>query len=139
MFYLECSSPNALGFCQIAIYNPSLLLNVHKKSSKRHCTSGTDLVCHQMAFVMTRCFGLRNGLFRLQSRLESGRMVRYFAEGTRTVQAEVIGTKTSTISSRLAENWGRAFVGGSCIAGIGAMCFYGLGLSKEAGAIDKAA
>ena len=33
---------------------------------------------------------------------------------------------------------GRAIVGGGCIFGIGSLCFYGLGLSDEMGAIDKA-
>ena len=33
---------------------------------------------------------------------------------------------------------GRAIVGGGCIFGIGSLCFYGLGLSGEMGAIDKA-
>jgi len=37
-----------------------------------------------------------------------------------------------------AENTGRAVVGAACAAGVGGLCFYGLGLSNEAGAIDKA-
>lgn len=36
------------------------------------------------------------------------------------------------------DRWGRAFVGGGCLFGIGSLCFYGLGLSNEIGAIDKA-
>ena len=38
----------------------------------------------------------------------------------------------------LAENTGRAVLGGACAAGVGALCFYGLGLSNDVGAIDKA-
>jgi len=37
-----------------------------------------------------------------------------------------------------AENTGRAILGGASAVGVGALCFYGLGLSNEAGAIDKA-
>ena len=37
-----------------------------------------------------------------------------------------------------AENTGKAVLAGGCLAGIGALCFYGLGLSNELGAIDKA-
>jgi len=37
-----------------------------------------------------------------------------------------------------ADNTGRAILGGACAAGVGALCFYGLGLSNEAGAIDNA-
>lgn len=37
-----------------------------------------------------------------------------------------------------AENVGRAVLGGACAAGVGALCFYGLGLSNDVGAIDKA-
>jgi len=37
-----------------------------------------------------------------------------------------------------ADKTGRAILAGSCAAGVGALCFYGLGLSNEVGAIDKA-
>lgn len=37
-----------------------------------------------------------------------------------------------------AENAGKAVLAGGCVAGIGALCFYGLGLSNELGAVDKA-
>ena len=33
---------------------------------------------------------------------------------------------------------GRAILGGGCLFGIGSLCYYGLGLSGEAGAIDRA-
>ena len=33
---------------------------------------------------------------------------------------------------------GRAILGGGCLFGIGSLCYYGLGLSNEAGAIDRA-
>ena len=35
-------------------------------------------------------------------------------------------------------NMGRAILGGSALFGVGSLCFYGLGLSNEAGAIDRA-
>eukprot|EP00795_Rhopilema_esculentum_P008041 gene8041-13955_t len=37
-----------------------------------------------------------------------------------------------------AENAGKAVLAGGCLAGIGALCYYGLGLSNELGAVDKA-
>jgi len=37
-----------------------------------------------------------------------------------------------------ADEWGRLFVGGASLIGIGSLCYYGLGLSKEEGAIDRA-
>ena len=33
---------------------------------------------------------------------------------------------------------GRVILGGGCLFGIGSLCFYGMGLSSEAGAIDRA-
>ena len=36
------------------------------------------------------------------------------------------------------DQWGRAILGGGSLFGIGSLCFYGLGLSGEMGAIDKA-
>ena len=42
------------------------------------------------------------------------------------------------ILSNAAENVGKAVLGGGCLAGIGALCYYGLGLSNQVGAIDKA-
>ena len=33
---------------------------------------------------------------------------------------------------------GRLILGGGCLFGIGSLCYYGLGLSGEAGAIDRA-
>lgn len=38
----------------------------------------------------------------------------------------------------LGDQWGRAILGGGCLFGIGSLCFYGLGLSGEEGAIDRA-
>ena len=38
----------------------------------------------------------------------------------------------------LAETTGRAVVGGAALFGVGALCYYGLGLSNEVGAIDRA-
>ena len=37
-----------------------------------------------------------------------------------------------------AENAGKAVLAGGCLAGIGSLCYYGLGLSNELGAVDKA-
>lgn len=45
---------------------------------------------------------------------------------------------TATRSRWTGDQIGRAIVGGGCIFGIGSLCFYGLGLSDEMGAIDKA-
>ena len=38
----------------------------------------------------------------------------------------------------LAESTGRVIVGGASLAGIAALCYYGLGLSNEIGAVDRA-
>lgn len=37
-----------------------------------------------------------------------------------------------------AETTGRAAVGGAALFGVGALCYYGLGLSNKVGAIDRA-
>ena len=37
-----------------------------------------------------------------------------------------------------AETTGRAILGGAALFGVGALCYYGLGLSNEVGAIDRA-
>ena len=39
----------------------------------------------------------------------------------------------------LADNLGKAVLAGASVVGIGSLCYYGLGLSNEAGAIDRAA
>ena len=38
----------------------------------------------------------------------------------------------------LGDQIGRAILGGGCAFGIGSLCYYGLGLSSEVGAIDRA-
>lgn len=38
----------------------------------------------------------------------------------------------------IAETTGRAVVGGAALFGVGALCYYGLGLFNEVGAIDRA-
>ena len=43
-----------------------------------------------------------------------------------------------TLHVHLAETTGRAVVGGAALFGVGALCYYGLGLSNEVGAIDRA-
>ncbi|XP_057309583.1 growth hormone-inducible transmembrane protein-like [Hydractinia symbiolongicarpus] len=54
-------------------------------------------------------------------------------------RANVRSWETAKAPTRLgAENIGRAVLGGACAAGVGALCFYGLGLSNDVGAIDKA-
>lgn len=37
-----------------------------------------------------------------------------------------------------AETTGRAVLGGAALVGVGGLCYYGLGLSNEVGAIDRA-
>lgn len=48
---------------------------------------------------------------------------------------EATAKKPSAVS---ADNVGRMILGGASAAGVGALCFYGLGLSNDVGAIDKA-
>jgi len=38
----------------------------------------------------------------------------------------------------VAEQIGRVVLAGGCVFGIGSLCYYGLGLSGQVGAIDKA-
>ena len=38
----------------------------------------------------------------------------------------------------IGDQLGRVVLGGGCLFGIGSLCYYGLGLSGEAGAIDRA-
>ena len=40
--------------------------------------------------------------------------------------------------SYIAETAGRAVLGGAALVGVGTLCYYGLGLSNEVGAIDRA-
>ena len=37
-----------------------------------------------------------------------------------------------------AEQVGRLILAGGCVFGVGSLCYYGLGMSGEVGAIDKA-
>lgn len=37
----------------------------------------------------------------------------------------------------IGDGLGRAILGGSALFGVGSLCFYGLGLSGETGAIDR--
>lgn len=46
--------------------------------------------------------------------------------------------QTTRPTGLTAENAGKAILGGGCLAGVGALCYYGLGLSNELGAVDKA-
>lgn len=42
------------------------------------------------------------------------------------------------VSIPIGDGLGRAILGGSALFGVGSLCFYGLGLSGETGAIDRA-
>ena len=78
----------------------------------------------------------RAGLLRTAS---SGVCRRFLATRTRTVVEGVAETvKPRSVSGTVSQSWGRALVAGGCLAGIGSLCFYGLGMSSEAGAIDRA-
>lgn len=64
---------------------------------------------------------------------------RFLATGTRTALQGISETvKPRSISDAVSQSWGRALVAGGCVAGIGGLCFYGLGLAPEAGAVDRA-
>ena len=41
-------------------------------------------------------------------------------------------------TAHLADATGRVILGGASLAGIAALCYYGLGLSNEIGAVDRA-
>ncbi|CAI8014718.1 Growth hormone-inducible transmembrane protein [Geodia barretti] len=67
-----------------------------------------------------------------------GRLWRRLASGeVRTVRA--VPVEGSGLRARFGgDNIGRAILGGGALFGVGSLCFYGLGLSNEAGAIDRA-
>lgn len=64
--------------------------------------------------------------------------VKTLTRGARTRAGVRTWEATRKPSTLTAENVGRGVLGGACAVGVGGLCFYGLGLSNEAGAIDKA-
>ena len=78
----------------------------------------------------------RAGLLRTAP---SGLCRRFLSTGTRTViegAAETV--KPRSVSGTVSQSWGGGALVAGCLAGIGSLCFYGLGMSSEAGAIDRA-
>ncbi|XP_065919020.1 growth hormone-inducible transmembrane protein-like [Dysidea avara] len=59
---------------------------------------------------------------------------RKFASDVKTVSR----AETTTRTGYSAEQLGRVILAGGCVFGIGSLCYYGLGLSGQVGAIDKA-
>jgi len=88
--------------------------------------------------LLTRCLNqsVRN-LYVLKLQNASKTPLRYARTYARSRLREKTAVKTPT-TGFTAENTGRAVLGGACAAGVGALCFYGLGLSNDVGAIDKA-
>ena len=67
-----------------------------------------------------------------------------FSEGYILVREEVVivctGRRHIQILSFVpADKIGKSFLAGGSLFGIGSLCYYGLGLSNETGAIDRAA
>ena len=78
----------------------------------------------------------RAGVLRSVSRRLSS---RFLATRTRAAWERTAETvKSDSISGVASQSWGRALVAGGCFAGIGGLCFYGLGFAPEAGAVDRA-
>lgn len=73
----------------------------------------------------------------------SARVQKYASDTQRQIfrrQAEKTRSLKETIMSpggETAFQLGRGFLAGASVLGIGALCFYGLGMSKEIGAIDR--
>merc|ERR1719228_1639444 len=55
----------------------------------------------------------------------------------RHAKRQSLKEKLMAPASGSAINAGQAFVGGASIIGIGGLCFYGLGMSNEKGALEK--
>jgi len=80
--------------------------------------------------------GLRT-ILKPQSAKVSLSTIRYARTQARAKMQQTIKAPKFA-SGASAENIGRAVLGGASAAGVGALCFYGLGLSNDVGAIDKA-
>ncbi|XP_064395325.1 growth hormone-inducible transmembrane protein-like [Halichondria panicea] len=75
---------------------------------------------------------------RAASRPGQGRTLwRLFTSEARTT-IKAIPVEAVPRAGLSGDRIGRAVLGGGCLFGIGSLCFYGLGLSSEAGAIDRA-
>lgn len=93
-----------------------------------------SLTIRQLNTSSTR--GIRQAKFPIIQTLKRGARTRPGGGRTRSDVRSWEATKKPSGFS--AENTGRAVLAGACATGVGALCFYGLGLSNEAGAIDKA-
>ena len=68
----------------------------------------------------------------------SGRLYMYIPVHLYIYIYVVLKSSLSFLYRSLAETTGRAVLGGAALFGVGALCYYGLGLSNEVGAIDRA-
>jgi len=89
-----------------------------------------------MIVGLSKC-GLRT-ILKPQSTKVSLSSIRYARTQARTRMQQTIKEAPKIAFGASAENIGRAVLGGASAAGVGALCFYGLGLSNDVGAIDKA-
>lgn len=69
-----------------------------------------------------------------QSGSRWGIIRRRFASEVKTVSK----AETASQTGYSAEQVGRVILAGGCVFGVGSLCYYGLGMSGEVGAIDKA-
>lgn len=90
--------------------------------------------CSSAYFRTLSTFSLQN-LSKSASRFPGKRFKRYFQNETKAWRSWEGTSKAPGIT---AETTGRAVVGGAALFGVGALCYYGLGLSNEMGAIDRA-
>lgn len=88
---------------------------------------------------LARCVnqGLKN-ISVIQVQNVSKTPIRFARTYVRSRLRERSGIKIPSSTGFTAKNTGKAVLGGACAAGVGALCFYGLGLSNDVGAIDKA-
>ena len=84
-------------------------------------------------------------IFRSQNSLVTGKLCQSQLSTSATKSARAargrihVGEKKAPSAGIAAINIGRASAAGASLLGLGGLCYYGLGLSKESGAIDRAA
>lgn len=71
--------------------------------------------------------------------IESGGLRSRFSGTFSFLCCSLCSLFTNGLSIPVGDGLGRAILGGSALFGVGSLCFYGLGLSGETGAIDRAA
>lgn len=90
--------------------------------------------CSQASLRNFSTFSIQNSS-KTMARFPRENCHRFYQTETKAWRSWEGATKAPGIT---AETTGRAVVGGAALFGVGALCYYGLGLSNEVGAIDRA-